>query len=159
VGSAQRWYDELDNLSFSEVQDESSDRDVKEEGGKLSEEVHDGRIRIRSTINTSPGTSEAIIYASLYLKLVNNEDPSSSSVDSRREKQAARIADILEPKTKSRRDLLMKLLMSSESSQEETVFMKPVHVRLEFRSSEHPKADNTKGIILTDSSVEVHVKL
>ncbi|PIN03170.1 hypothetical protein CDL12_24309 [Handroanthus impetiginosus] len=152
VGVAQQWYDEIDNLSFSTPQDESlMEENIRTPG----EEVQDGRVRIGCTINTSPGTSEVIIYAALYLRLKKN---SNSHIDSQGNK-AARIADILDPKGKFDKDTLVKLMMMSDRDLAELIFMRPLHVRLKFTCRDHPKADNTKGIILTDSSVKVHVTL
>ncbi|KAL0419661.1 UNVERIFIED_CONTAM: hypothetical protein Sradi_1379600, partial [Sesamum radiatum] len=152
VGAAQQWYDEIDNLSFSTPPEESSKQENSRHPG---EEVQDGRVRIGCTINTSPGTSEVIIYAALYLRLKKSSNPHLDTQDSK----AARIAEILEPKRKSEKDLLVKLMMMSERDLEELVFMRPLHVRLKFNCRDHPKADNTKGVILTDSSVKVHVTL
>lgn len=147
----------------------------------------EGRVRIGCTINTSPGTSEvhiynlqkldpntrlvllllyiiivqfyslvqAIIYAALYLRLKKNSD---SEGDSRGIK-AARIADILEPNMKSKRDLLVRVLMMSEREVEDVVFMRPLHVNLKFNCDNHPKGVHSQAIVLTDSSVEAHVTL
>ncbi|XP_011080183.1 uncharacterized protein LOC105163513 isoform X2 [Sesamum indicum] len=152
VGVAQQWYDEIDNLSFSTPPEESSRQENSRHPG---EEVQDGRVRIGATINTSPGTSEVIIYAALYLRLKKSSNPHLDT----RESKAARIAEILEPKRKSKKDLFVKLMMMSDRDIEELIFMRPLHVRLKFNCRDHPKADNTKGVILTDSSVKVHVTL
>lgn len=98
---------------------------------------------------------QVIIYAALYLRL--KKSPNSEG-DSQGIK-AARIADILMAKRKSKRDLLVKLLTMSEREMEEIVFMRPVHVRLKFDCDLHPKGDNPKDIIVTDSSVEARVSL
>ncbi|KAI3449881.1 hypothetical protein Pfo_006546 [Paulownia fortunei] len=152
VGVAQQWYDEIDNLSFSTPPEESS---TEEESRPPSEEVQEGRVRIGCTINTSPGTSEVIVYAALYLRLKKN---SNSHLDSQGDK-AARIADILDPKRKFKKDLLVKLMTMSDRDLEELIFMRPLHVRLKFNCRDHRTADNSKAIILTDSSVKVHVTL
>ncbi|GER55104.1 NHL domain-containing protein [Striga asiatica] len=154
VGIAQQWYDEIDNLSFSMPQEESS---TKEEIGRAGEEVQEGKVRIGCTINTSPGTSEAIIYAAVYLRL---KKESNKQVNSR-ENKASRIADILDPKKKFKRYLLIEqLMLMSDRDLEELIFMRPLHVRLKFNCRDHPKSDqNTKGVVLTDSLVEVHVTL
>ncbi|CAA0833436.1 NHL domain-containing protein [Striga hermonthica] len=154
VGIAQQWYDEIDNLSFSVPQEESS---TKEEIGRAGEEVQEGKLRIGCTINTSPGTSEAVIYAAVYLRL---KKESNKQVNSR-ENKASRIADILDAKKKFKRDLLIEQLMRmSDRDLEELIFLRPLHVRLKFNCRDHPKSDqNTKGVVLTDSLVEVHVTL
>ncbi|KAK4419480.1 NHL repeat-containing protein 2 [Sesamum alatum] len=152
VGAAQQWYDEIDNLSFSTPPEESSTEEKRRHPGQ---EVQEGRVRIGCTINTSPGTSEVIIYAALYLRLKKSSNPHLDTQQSK----AAKIAQILNPKGKSKKDLLIKLMTMSERDLEELVFMRPLHVRLKFNCRDHPKADNTKGVILTDSSVKVHVTL
>ncbi|KAK6164260.1 hypothetical protein DH2020_001124 [Rehmannia glutinosa] len=153
VGVAQQWYDEIDNLSFSTPEEDLS---KEEESRHQGDKVQEGRVRIGCTINTSPGTSEVIVYAALYLRLKKN---SNSQADSQ-ENKAARIADILDPKRKFKKDLLVnKLLTMSDRDLEELIFMRPLHVRLKFNCRDHPKSDNTKGVILTDSSVEAHVTL
>ncbi|GER50436.1 NHL domain-containing protein, partial [Striga asiatica] len=132
VGIAQQWYDEIDNLSFSMPQEESS---TKEEIGRAGE--------------------EAIIYAAVYLRL---KKESNKQVNSR-ENKASRIADILDTKKKFKRDLLIEqLMLMSDRDLEELIFMRPLHVRFKFNCRDHPKSDqNTKGVVLTDSLVEVHV--
>lgn len=98
---------------------------------------------------------QVIIYAALYLRLKK----SSSSEGESQGVKAARIADIVMAKRKTRRDLLVKLLMTTEREMEEIVFMRPLHVRLKFNCDLHPKGENSKDILLTDSSVEARVSL
>lgn len=67
---------------------------------------------------------------------------------------------MMDPKRKLKKDLLVKLLtMSDHQDLEELVFVRPLHVRLNFNCSDHKKADNTKAIILVDSSLKVQVTL
>lgn len=67
---------------------------------------------------------------------------------------------MMDPKRKLKKDLLVKLLtMSDHQDLEELVFVRPLHVRLKFNCSDHKKADNTKAIILVDSSLKVQVTL
>lgn len=100
--------------------------------------------------------SQVIIYAAIYLRLKKN---SNSQGDDSQEIKAARIADILEPKRKFRRDALVKLLMMSERELEDVVFMRPLHVRLKFNCDLHPKGEHSKEIVVTDSSVGARVTL
>ncbi|KAL0371195.1 UNVERIFIED_CONTAM: hypothetical protein Sangu_0437600 [Sesamum angustifolium] len=100
VGAAQQWYDEIDNLSFSTPPEESSKQENSRHPG---EEVQDGRVRIGCTINTSPGTSEVIIYAALYLRLKRSSNPHLDTQDSK----AARIAEILEPKRENQKRIYL----------------------------------------------------
>ncbi|XP_052171268.1 uncharacterized protein LOC127787329 isoform X2 [Diospyros lotus] len=152
VGVSQQWYDELDSLAFTtpevELSTEENTSDVNDQ---------DEGVCIDCAVQISPGTSEVIVFASLYLRLKKSSDSSDDS----KEKKAARIAEILNPKGTERmgRDPIIQLLMKSNRNLEEIIFMKPLHVRLKFDCRDHPKADNSKDIILTDSSVEVNVSL
>lgn len=152
VGMAQQWYDEIDHLvSPQEVELKTEEESPSE--GSIPEEG----ACIDCTVHTSPGTSEVVISAALYLKLKRN----SNSIGDSKEEQAARIADILTPKgaEKIGRDPLIHFLMNSKSSLEEVVFMKPLNVRLKFDTCNHPKAKNSKDFVLSNSSVEVNVSL
>lgn len=51
------------------------------------------------------------------------------------------------------------MLMNSESDLRNLVFVKPLQVRIWIDTRDHPKAENTKEIVLTDSSAEVDVSL
>lgn len=103
------------------------------------------------------GCSQVIIYAALYLKL--KRYPSSS--EKNRERKAARIVDVLNPtRTGSdRKDLSMLLLLTSNTDLDELILMRPLKVRIKIDCRDHPKADNSKDIILTDSSIDVNVAL
>ncbi|KAL3517787.1 hypothetical protein ACH5RR_020376 [Cinchona calisaya] len=152
VGVAQQWYDEIDHLAFTSSE---AGPNTAVETTTSNSLMNDGRICFDCTIATSPGTSEIIIYAPLYLRLTRS---SSSRTDDRVE-NAARIADILDPLRRPSRDSVIQFLLSSKRDLEKLVFVKPLHVRLKFESADHPKADNSKGVVLTDSSVEVNVAL
>ncbi|KAL3850056.1 hypothetical protein ACJIZ3_011938 [Penstemon smallii] len=152
MGLAQQWYDEIDNLSF--IQEEEEEEINEEENRLAVDEMQEGKVRFSCTINTSPGTSEVIIYAALYLRLKKNIDLPFDS----QEKKAERIADVLDPKRRFRKDLV-KLLTMTNRDLEEQIFIKPLNVRLKFNSLDHPKADNSKDIILTESSVKVNINL
>lgn len=41
----------------------------------------------------------------------------------------------------------------------DSVFLKPMHVRVRFDTMDHPKGDNSRDVILTDSSAQVNVSL
>ncbi|KAI8012820.1 hypothetical protein LOK49_LG05G01753 [Camellia lanceoleosa] len=155
VGVAQQWYDELDDLAFSTPEIELSAEEGNTSDGNSQEEG----VCIDCAINTSPGTSEVVVYAALYLKLKRNPNSRKESM----EKKAARIADILNPQRAETmgKDPCIEFLMKSERDpMGELVFMKPLCVRLKFDCGDHPKAaDNSKEIILTDSSFEVNVSL
>lgn len=93
-----------------------------------------------------------IIYAALYLRL---KKTSNSQGDDQGIK-AARIAEMLKP---NRKDVPIELLMMSNRELEEVVFTRPLHVRLKFNCDDHPKGVHSKELVLTDSSVKVHVTL
>nr|XP_027093647.1 uncharacterized protein LOC113714044 isoform X2 [Coffea arabica] len=150
VGVAQQWYDEIDHLTFTTSEGES--RTAAETRGE-NRVVQEGRVCIDCTVSTSPGTSEVIIYAPLYLRLKRS---SSSSTDNRVE-DAARIADIIDPLRKPARDSVIQFLLSSKRDLKDLIFVKPLHVRLKFDCGDHPKADNSKSVVLTASSIEVNV--
>ncbi|KAA8550640.1 hypothetical protein F0562_002324 [Nyssa sinensis] len=153
VGIAQQWYDELDNLVFLPPEEELSAEEENISDGNLQ-----GRVCIDCAVNTSPGTSEVIIYAALYVKLKRNPNSAEDS----QVKNAARVEDNLNPDRSGRmglRDPLIRCMLKSNQDLGELVFMKPLHVRLKFDCRDHPKAVNSKDIILTDSSIEVNVAL
>uniref|UniRef100_A0A7N2R6H3 NHL domain-containing protein n=1 Tax=Quercus lobata TaxID=97700 RepID=A0A7N2R6H3_QUELO len=153
VGVAQQWYDELDSLAFSTPETELT---VEDDNITKDNKFQDERVHINCAVNTSPGTSEVIICAVLYLKLRKNPDLEEDN----QEKYAARIVDILKPERTVRTggESCIHLLKSNKDLRD-LIFMKPLHVRIKFDSPDHPKADNSKDIILTDSSVEVNVSL
>ncbi|KAH0881389.1 hypothetical protein HID58_068783 [Brassica napus] len=159
VGVSQQWYDELDNLAKEIVNPELAEEDEKEQEEDISEvSEDDGRIHIDCSVNTSPGTSELIVYAALYLRLAKNEETQGAS----QEELARRIADVLNPArnmTTMDEDLFVKVLLKSKREVRDIVFLKPVHVRIKFDTLDHPKADNSRDIILTDSSAQIDVTL
>lgn len=183
VGVSQQWYDELDNLAKEIVNPELAEEKEEEQEEDVSqvESEDDGRIHIDCSVNTSPGTSEVtprifsqvsytvvlsikfgfvqlIVYAALYLRLAKNEETEGAS----QEKLARRIADVLKPArnmTTMDEELFVKVLLKSKREVRDIVFLKPVHVRIRFDTMDHPKADNSRDIILTDSSAQVDVSL
>ncbi|KAB2003706.1 hypothetical protein ES319_D11G149600v1 [Gossypium barbadense] len=155
VGVAQQWYDELDNLAFWAPE---SKLVVEDENATIDTNPEDERMHIDCVVNTSPGTSEVIIYAALYLKLRRNH---ALQDDNDQEKFAARIANILNPKENERFDgkSCTKFLLKSNRDLRDLFFIKPLHVRIKLNSQDHPKADNSKDIVLTDSSLNIDVSL
>ncbi|KAK8326952.1 hypothetical protein V6Z12_A11G151600 [Gossypium hirsutum] len=155
VGVAQQWYDELDNLAFWAPESELV---VEDENATMDTNPEDKRMHIDYVVNTSPGTSEVIIYAALYLKLRRNHVLQD---DNDQEKFAARIANILNPKENESFDgkSCTKFLLKSNRDLRDLFFIKPLHVRIKLNSQDHPKADNSKDIVLTDSSLNIDVSL
>ncbi|XP_010447752.1 PREDICTED: uncharacterized protein LOC104730208 isoform X2 [Camelina sativa] len=159
VGVSQQWYDELDSLAKEIANPEAAEEEEEVDVSPSEvEREEDGRIHIDCTVKSSPGTSELIVYAALYLRLARNEETESAS----QEELARRIAEILKPVrniTTMKEDLFVKLLSKSKRELRDIVFLKPMHVRIRLDSMDHPKADNSRDVILTDSSVEVDVSL
>lgn len=157
VGVAQQWFDELDNLAFSGAagpeQASAADDDSINSSTKFEQE---NRVHIQSAINISPGTSEVIIYAVLYLKMKMK----SISNEKHRKEIVERILRIADPKAESlKTDPSVETMIESSTDLGEFVFMKPLHLRLEFDCLDHPKADKANDVVLTDSTVEVNVSL
>ncbi|PRQ25561.1 putative transcription factor WD40-like family [Rosa chinensis] len=155
VGAAQQWYDELDNLAFS-LSTPESELNVEDDCTTSDIGFQDERVHIDCAVNTSPGTSEVIVYAALYLKLRKHE-----LLEDDQEKCAARIAAILnsDRSGKMGRDSFIQFLLNSNRDLRDLIFMKPLHVRVKLDCLDHPKAANGKDIILTDSNIEVNVVL
>ncbi|KAK3021660.1 hypothetical protein RJ639_046384, partial [Escallonia herrerae] len=149
VGVAQQFYNDLDSLAFSTPELESSTEKEQTTSGK----VLGGRLCIECAVNTSPGTSEVFISAALYLKL-------RKSVHKMEEK-TARMADVLlRAETRNlRNNPGIQFLSTTNTDLGQLIFMRPLHVRLHIECRDHPKADNGRDIILTDSSIEVNVAL
>ncbi|KAF4383060.1 hypothetical protein F8388_009091 [Cannabis sativa] len=154
VGSAQKWYDELDTLVFTSPESESVDED---EDTTSVIKFDDDKVHIITAVNTSPGTSEVIITAVLYLRLRRSPDQPNDN----QEKYAARIVDLSNSRRsgKMERDGCIQFLLKSNRDLRDLIFMKPLHVRVKFDSFDHPKADNSRDIISTESSIEVNVSL
>ncbi|KAJ4728504.1 NHL repeat-containing protein 2 [Melia azedarach] len=154
VGVAQQWYDELDTLAFSTTESEANIEDDTTASDLMSD---DDSVHINCAVNASPGTSEVIIFAALYLKLRRYADQEEES----QEKYAARIAEMLklERNGGTGRDSFMELMLKSKQDLKDFIFIRPLHVRIKLDCLDHPKADNSKDIILTDSNIQVNVSL
>ncbi|CAJ2655692.1 uncharacterized protein LOC123920050 isoform X2 [Trifolium pratense] len=153
VGVAQQWYNELDIVATLKpeleiTEDDNLDKNIV---------VEDDKIHIKSSVFTSPGTSEVVIFAVLYCKL--KKIPNSN--DGNQEKYAARILDFLSSKRsgKKERDSWNAFLLQSKGDLRDLIFTKPLHVRVRLNTFEHPKAENNRDFILTDSSIKVNVLL
>ncbi|QCE04471.1 Six-bladed beta-propeller [Vigna unguiculata] len=155
AGVAQQWYDELDDLAAPKRESEINVQDDNLDKNSVVED--DEKVRISCGVCTSPGTSEVIIYAVLHCKL--RRIPNSN--EGNREEHAGRIVDILTSKRsgKIERDLWSASLLQSKGDIRDLIFMLPLHVRIRLNSLDHPKAENGRDIILTDSSIKVNVVL
>lgn len=100
---------------------------------------------------------QVIIYAALYLKLRTKKNPDLGD----RKILAARIESIMNPERSvgKAKDPFIQCLLKSNRDLGDLIFMKPLHVRIKLSTPNHPKADNSKDFILTDSSIEVNVSL
>ncbi|KAK4263406.1 hypothetical protein QN277_028817 [Acacia crassicarpa] len=154
VGVAQQWYDELDDLASPKPKSEQA---VPDDNLNNNLMVEDKKNCVSCNVNTSPGTSEVIVYTVLYLKL--KRDPDSQEENPK--VHAGRILDIMSSgrNVKMERDLWSEFLSKSKGDLRDLVFMKPLHIRIKLESFDHPKADNERDIILTDSSIQVKVSL
>ncbi|PIA61634.1 hypothetical protein AQUCO_00300866v1 [Aquilegia coerulea] len=152
VGVAQQWFDELDNLAFS-----GPEASVDGANGASGTNIQgENRVHIRSAINISPGTSEVIIYAALYLKMKKDSIYHATP----REENVKRILNIVNHKSEELgTDACVRLILESSRDIGEFVFMKPLNLRLEFDCQDHPKADKANEVVLTDSTIEVNVAL
>ncbi|XP_050906616.1 uncharacterized protein LOC127120250 isoform X2 [Lathyrus oleraceus] len=155
VGVAQQWYADLDYLATLKPKPEMTEDDNNPAENIVVEE--DGKICITSTVLTSPGTSEVVIFAVLYCKL--RKIPNSNGGN--QEKYAARILDFLSSKRsgKRERDSWNTFLLQSKGDLRDLIFTKLVHVRVRLNCFDHLKTDNEKDFILTDSSIKVNVLL
>ncbi|XP_026455238.1 uncharacterized protein LOC113356345 isoform X1 [Papaver somniferum] len=152
VGIAQQWFEELDNLAFS--REELSE----EEDKNLSNFHQDSRVVINCVVNISPGTSEVVINAVLYLKLNRNSNFSGNH----QEEKAKRILEKLNPHhrvSEQQKDACVQLMLESKRDLGELVFMRPLHLRIGLAGQDCPKGDTANEIVLTDSKIEVNVSL
>lgn len=82
-----------------------------------------------------------------------------SGMDSE-EQKAAKIADNLDPTRRVSKDLVVSYLLSTKRDLEGLIVTRPLQVRLKFECPNHPTSeDNSKEIIITDSSINVNVSL
>lgn len=79
----------------------------------------------------------------------------------KQEKYATRIAEVLIPKSRGERerDSFIQFLLESDRDLTNLIFTKPLHVRINLDTLDHPKVGNSKEIILTDSKIDVNVSL
>ncbi|WOK92755.1 hypothetical protein Cni_G01446 [Canna indica] len=151
VGVAQQWFDELDNLAFSEVEDDETSCQDEEE---LKKHIQNNTVHFNCAINISPGTAEVVVSAVLYLKMKktqgNIEDQSI---------QAMRILDYNKNETAQvEHDASIRLLSTLEDLGD-MIFMKPLCIRLGLECADHPPAITNKETICTDSTIKVPISL
>ncbi|KAI4365745.1 hypothetical protein MLD38_021707 [Melastoma candidum] len=159
VGVAQQWYDELDNLAFTspELEPESEPEVEAEDDAAAERSTSNGKVRIDCTVNTSPGTSEVVVNAALYLRLHRSLDVA----EDKQEMYAGKLADVMVPDyaRETGRPLCQQILLHPSINLKDVIFVRPLHVRVRLDSQRHPKANNSKAVVLTESSVEVNLSL
>uniref|UniRef100_A0A0E0AQI8 Uncharacterized protein n=1 Tax=Oryza glumipatula TaxID=40148 RepID=A0A0E0AQI8_9ORYZ len=149
VGIAQQWYDEIDNLAFSEVPEEPT---VHEGDENLSDGSYQEqrRAHFNCVVNVSPGTCELVASAALYLKI-------DSAKDDHGEQQAL-VKRIIQ--CQRREDHAgVELLMESCKDARDLTIMKPVHLRLMLECADHPAGTTNKETISSESSFEINISL
>lgn len=99
---------------------------------------------------------QVIVLAPLYLKL-----HSSTKTCKDTQEKAGIIAEILKPDRmgRSARDAFIRSLLNLNRDLGELVFLKPLCIKLRFEIINPPKAENSRDIILTDSTIDANVTL
>lgn len=149
VGIAQQWYDEIDNLAFSEVAEEPA---VHKGDDKPADECHQDQKSVHFTcaINVSPGTCELVASAALYLKIDRTK---ANPRD-----QKAVIERVLQCDG-CEEHAGIKLLTDNRGDLRDLVIMNPVHLRLRMECADHPAGTTNKETISTESSLDISISL
>ncbi|XP_068665525.1 uncharacterized protein [Aristolochia californica] len=154
VGVAQQWFDELDNLAFSK---DGMEMPIDDEERNSNEDSEDEKsVHIDCAVNISPGTSEVIVSAVLYLKL----DDANNCLG---EKKVSEIVLDVPEDNRYRRlghHACSKLLLESGRDLKDLVFMKPMHLRLRLECGDHLKPNKaSKEVVSEISTLHVNVSL
>ncbi|CAH9135975.1 unnamed protein product [Cuscuta epithymum] len=167
VSAAQQWYDELDHHTFwapekerNKGQSSSTESSIDMISSRPSKVESEGKVRIGCCVNTSPGTSEIMVSAALYMKL--RKKSADSRMESGEHHTAKMIVDHLDPAGRMgvRKDVLVSYLLASHRDLESLILCRPLHVMLKFDCPNHPTSeDNSKEIVVTQSSLNVNVSL
>ncbi|CAD6266537.1 unnamed protein product [Miscanthus lutarioriparius] len=147
VGIAQQWYDELDNLAFSEVAEEptAAHGDDSKPGDQSYQDQR--RVQFTCAVNVSPGTCELVASVALYLKLARTTD----AVDQKR---------VMGCQGRREEHAGVELLMESRGDDtRDLVVVKPVHLRLRLECGDHPAGTTNKETISIESSLKINVTL
>ncbi|CAO2210219.1 unnamed protein product [Urochloa humidicola] len=150
VGIAQQWYDELDNLAFSEVAEEPSTVHGGDDKPADQSYQDQRRVQFTCTVNVSPGTCELVASAALYLKVARTIN---DCVD-----QKALLKQIIGCQRREEH-AGVDLLIGSCGDARDLVVMKPVHLRLRLECGDHPAGATNKETISTESSLKINVSL
>ncbi|KAK3120961.1 hypothetical protein QOZ80_8BG0644020 [Eleusine coracana subsp. coracana] len=150
VGIAQQWYDELDNLAFSEVAEEPAAHEGDDKPADQS--YQDQRtVNFTCTVNVSPGTCELVASAALYLKIARTT--------SDHEEQKAAVKRIMGCHGREENAGVELLMGRSSADARDLVVAKPVHLRLRLLCTDHPAGATNKETINTESSLKINISL
>ncbi|GJN12508.1 hypothetical protein PR202_ga30791 [Eleusine coracana subsp. coracana] len=150
VGIAQQWYDELDNLAFSEVAEEPT----RHEGDdKPADQGYQDQktVNFTCTVNVSPGTCELVASAALYLKIARTT--------SDHEEQKAAVKRIMGCHGREENAGVELLMGRSSADARDLVVAKPVHLRIRLLCADHPAGTTNKETINTESSLKINISL
>ncbi|KAK1290680.1 hypothetical protein QJS10_CPB18g01992 [Acorus calamus] len=152
VGVAQQWFDELDNLAFSQSSIENETK-FQERNSQTDKTVH-----IDCAVNISPGTSEVVVSAVLYLKLTESE---SSIVNDEYSKTLERMLDLLKNKgiRNPEKEACLQIVAESFRDIGGLIFLKPLHLRIRLNVLDRPTTERSNEAISDQSSLEVNVSL
>ncbi|XP_020531063.1 uncharacterized protein LOC18447216 isoform X2 [Amborella trichopoda] len=153
VGTAQQWFDELDNLAFVNPEP-ASELDIEEEASseKLGE---DHASHIECAVDISPGTSEVVVDAVLYLKL----DKTSDSLGQNLRKVERILSISSESGNQCQGDLLMQLFQESCNDIGNIIFMRDLHVRIRLECLGDSSLDKCRDIGPENAPIGVNIQL
>ncbi|KAF0914133.1 hypothetical protein E2562_026523 [Oryza meyeriana var. granulata] len=149
VGIAQQWYDELDNLAFTEASEEPTvhEGDESPSDGSYQDQR---RVHFTCVVNVSPGTCELVASAVLYLKIDSTKDDHGE--------QKALVKRIIQCQ-RHEEHAGVELLMENCKDARDVTIMKPVHLRLMLECADHPAGTTNKETISSESSFEINISL
>ncbi|XP_020578416.1 uncharacterized protein LOC110023371 [Phalaenopsis equestris] len=150
VGVAQQWFDELDNLAFANPEFESLESSDEVDVKSANKSFEDtGKVHFNCAVNVSPGTSEVIVSAALYLK----PNPALSF------EEAASLLNSQNHENRMLERESFNLFLKKCGQISDIIFTKPLHLRIKLDCGDHPAAPTTKETILTDTRLELNVTL
>ncbi|KAF3332986.1 NHL repeat-containing protein 2 [Carex littledalei] len=149
VGVTQQWFDELDNLAFVEVEDDKTHNKREE---LISEIAIDKRkAQFDCAVQTSPGTCEVIVSAVLYLSIDN-------ACENREEQKLIGSRLLLDMSSTSQPKVIDSFFENCEDLRD-LIFVCPAHLRIKLECGDYPAANLNKGIVPTDSSININIVL
>jgi len=151
VGIAQQWYDELDNLAFSEVAEEPTSAHGGDDKSADQSYQDQRRVQFTCAVNVSPGTCELVASAALYLKLARTVGNHADQKELVKRIMGCQLRE---------EHAGVELLMGSRGGDvRDLVVMTPVHLRLRLECGDHPAGATNKETISTESSLKINVSL